>query len=103
MLVGRPFLWNIYPTDDNAHYDKINALFNLMNEKLGLKEDIEVLKNITLSYNGFSDFLDNYDFSEYYEKWKNLSYLWSEYLLSHDSLTKKLLSFIGEKLSKDEK
>lgn len=103
MLVGRPFLWNIYPTDDNAHYDKINALFNLMNEKLGLKEDIEVLKNITLSYNGFSDFLDNYDFSEYYEKWKNLSYLWSEYLLSHDSLTKNLLSFIGEKLSKDEK
>ena len=40
---------------------------------------------------------------EYYEKWKNLSYLWSEYLLSHDSLTKNLLSFIGEKLSKDEK
>lgn len=103
MLVGKPFIWNIYPTDDNAHLDKINALFNLMNEKLGLKDDIEILKNITLSYNGFSDFLENFDFSEYYEKWKNLSYLWSEYLLSHDSLTKNLLSFIGEKLSKDDK
>lgn len=103
MLVGKPFLWNIYPTDDNAHFDKINALFDIMKEKLELKKEIDILRNITLSYNGFSDYLENFDFLDFYDIWKNLSSKWSEYLLSHDSLTNNLLSFIGEKLSKDDK
>ena len=32
MLTGNPFLWHIYPQEENAHFDKINALFDRMDE-----------------------------------------------------------------------
>ncbi len=97
MLSGNPFLWNIYPQEENAHIDKINALFDRMNEFCSDKESVEILRQLTLSYNGDSDFIHDFDFSLFIEKWKHLSEEWRDHLLSLGSLTDNLLAFIREK------
>ena len=97
MLTGNPFLWHIYPQEENAHFDKINALFDRMDEFCSDKESVEILRQLTLSYNGNSDFIHDFDFSSFIEKWKKLSEEWRDYLLSLGSLTDNLLAFIREK------
>ena len=97
MLSGNPFLWHIYPQGDNAHIDKINALFDRMNEFCSDKESVEILRKLTLSYNGDSDFIHDFDFLSFIEKWKHLSEEWRDHLLSLGSLTDNLLAFIREK------
>ncbi len=97
MLTGNPFLWHIYPQEENAHFDKINALFDRMYEFCSDKESVEILRQLTLSYNGNSDFIHDFDLSSFIEKWKKLSEEWRDYLLSLGSLTDNLLAFIREK------
>ena len=97
MLTGNPFLWHIYPQEENAHFDKINALFDRMDEFCSDKESVKILRQLTLSYNGNSDFIHNFDLSSFIEKWKKLSEEWRDYLLSLGSLTDNLLAFIREK------
>ena len=97
MLTGNPFLWHIYSQKENAHKDKIEALFDRMSEVCSSKEDVETLRQITLSYNGFSDYLDSFDIIGFYESWKKLSKEWSEHLISLGSLTDNLISFLKTK------
>ena len=97
MLTGNPFLWHIYPQEENAHIDKINALFDRMNEFCTDKKSVEILRQLTLSYNGASDYIVDFDISSFIEKWKHLSEEWRDHLLSLGSLTDNLLAFIREK------
>ena len=97
MLTGNPFLWHIYPQEENAHKVKIDALFDRMNEVCTNKDDVEKLRNITLSYNGFSDYLDNIDLLDFYDSWKRLSEEWSSHLISLGSLTDNLIEFLKTK------
>lgn len=97
MLTGRPFLWNIYPQDENAHLDKINALFDRMDEVCTDKNSVEILRQLTLSYNGSSDFINNFDINSFIDKWKLITKEWQNHLLSLGSLTDNLLDFIREK------
>nr|WP_178084880.1 elongation factor P maturation arginine rhamnosyltransferase EarP [Rhodoferax aquaticus] len=30
LWAGKPFVWNIYPQDDNAHHDKLNAFLDML-------------------------------------------------------------------------
>ncbi len=98
MLTGNPFLWHIYPQEENAHLAKINALFDRMIEVCSNKEAVDTLRQITLSYNCCSDFIDKFNFSIFYENWKQISKEWSEHLISLGSLTDNLLSFIKTKI-----
>lgn len=97
MLTGNPFLWHIYPQEENAHIDKINALFDRMEEFCTDKDSVNTLRQLTLSYNGISDYINNFDISSFIYKWKLLSEEWREHLLSLGSLTDNLLAFIREK------
>lgn len=97
MLTGKPFLWNIYPQKENAHIDKINALFDRMNEFCTDKESVETLRKITLSYNDNTYFINDFDFYSFMKKWKHLSEEWRDHLLSLGSLTDNLLAFVREK------
>ncbi|MDY6419865.1 MAG: elongation factor P maturation arginine rhamnosyltransferase EarP [Succinivibrio dextrinosolvens] len=97
MLSGNPFLWHIYPQDGNAHKDKIQALFDRMSEVCSSKEDVETLRQITLSYNGFSDYLDSFDLLSFYDRWIKISKEWSEHLISLGSLTDNLITFLKTK------
>lgn len=97
MLTGNPFLWHIYPQEENAHKVKIDALFDRMNEVCTNKDDVERLRKITLSYNGFSDYLNNIDLLDFYDSWKRLSEEWSSHLISLGSLTDNLIEFLKTK------
>lgn len=98
MLSGRPFLWQIYPQTEDTHREKMNALFDRMGEILPGEErdSIEKLRQLNLSYVGYSDFLDEFNFDEFFEEWKKISRIWSDYLISLGSLTKNLIDFIEE-------
>ena len=98
MLTGNPFLWHIYPQKENAHETKINALFDRMSEICSDKEAVEKLRQITLSYNGFSDYLDNVDLIDFYDNWKKLSEEWADHLISLGSLTDNLIIFLKTKV-----
>ena len=97
MLTGNPFLWHIYPQEEDVHKDKIEALFDRMSEVCSSKKDVEILRQLTLSYNGFSDYLDSFDLLGFYENWKKLSKEWSDHLISLGSLTDNLISFLKTK------
>ena len=97
MLTGNPFLWHIYPQEEDVHKDKIEALFDRMSEVCSSKKDVEILRQLTLSYNGFSDYLDSFDLLGFYENWKKLSKEWSEHLISLGSLTDNLITFLKTK------
>ncbi|MGN1281957.1 MAG: elongation factor P maturation arginine rhamnosyltransferase EarP [Succinivibrio sp.] len=97
MLCARPFLWNIYPQEENAHKDKINALFDVMNRKCSQKDSVEKLRLLTLSYNNFSDYLSSFDLNSFMDSWKILSEEWSYNLIRNKSLTNNLLEFIKTK------
>ncbi|WP_406017260.1 elongation factor P maturation arginine rhamnosyltransferase EarP [Succinivibrio sp.] len=97
MLTGNPFLWHIYPQEEDVHKDKIDALFDRMSEVCSSKKDVEILRQLTLSYNGFSDYLDSFDLLSFYENWKKLSKEWSEHLISLGSLTDNLITFLKTK------
>ena len=48
---------------------QINSFQSLENAKqyVNTKKEIDILRNITLSYNGFSDYLENFDFLDFYD------------------------------------
>ncbi len=99
MIIGKPFLWNIYPQDGNYHENKINALFDRMNEFCDDKNSVEILRNITLSYNGLSDYLKNFDFKDFFEDWKKISLQWSLHIQSLGNLTDNFLEFLYKKVN----
>ena len=99
MLCGKPFLWHIYPQDENAHIVKLNALFDRMIDELPatLHQDIEIIRAFNLEYNGVKT---NYKFPsiiEFLPRWIHVTHAWSEHLFSLGSLTTNLKQFIQSK------
>ena len=37
LWAGKPFLWHIYPQDDGAHLDKLNAFLDCLQVPVGLR------------------------------------------------------------------
>ncbi len=99
MIIGKPFLWNIYPQDGNYHENKINALFDRMSEFCDDKDSVEILRNVTLSYNGLSDYLNHFDFEDFFEDWKRISLQWSRHIQSLGNLTDNFLHFLYKKVN----
>ena len=99
MLIGKPFLWNIYPQKDNYHITKIEALFDLMKIYCTNKQAVEKLRSITLFYNGADINIDQFDICYFCKEWKDLSKEWSNHLISLGSLTDNLIAFLKEKIN----
>lgn len=112
MHTGHPFLWQIYPQDENAHIVKLNAFLDCMERTLKVQEPslsdlkgrMELLRRTMLSYNealpqgevdpfGAPDFLAH--FSAYCGP---LFIAWARYLCQQPTLTERLSSFILSKL-----
>ena len=99
MLIGKPFLWNIYPQKDNYHITKIEALFDLMKIYCTNKQAVEKLRSITLFYNGADINIDQFNICYFCKEWKDLSKEWSNHLISLGSLTDNLIAFLKEKIN----
>ena len=69
-----------------------------MREFLPNIETINQAESLNLSYNLYSNALDDFDFDNFYESWSQLSLQWSAHLQSLGSLTENLSVFIENKL-----
>ncbi|MBR1612753.1 MAG: elongation factor P maturation arginine rhamnosyltransferase EarP [Succinivibrio sp.] len=98
MLTGRPFLWHIYFQEENAHKDKINALFDRMKEVVDDNEGIEIFREINLNYNNFGNKKILKDLHLNITRIEKICKKWQQHLLSLGSLSDNLLTFIREKI-----
>lgn len=86
LLLGKPFLWHIYPQTENTHLIKLNSF---LDKYCG---EWEELKKSFLGYNSSED---NYEyFFENLKQIKEYNKKYSEYLLKNCNLINKLNNFI---------
>ena len=86
LLLAKPFLWHIYPQDENAHIIKLESFL----EKYcpNNKELKETFINYNTGKDDFSYFFDNLEeIQKYNEKY-------ADYLIQNCNLIKKLINFI---------
>ena len=86
LLLAKPFLWHIYPQDENAHIIKLESFL----EKYcpNNKELKETFINYNINKDDFSYFFDNlHEIKKYNEKY-------SDYLIENCNLIDKLINFI---------
>ena len=86
LLLGKPFLWHIYPQDENTHIIKLESFL----EKYcpNNKELKETFINYNINKDDFSYFFKNLDeIKKYNEKY-------SDYLIENCNLMNKLINFI---------
>ncbi len=86
LLLAKPFLWHIYPQDENAHIVKLESFL----EKYcpNNKELKETFINYNIGKDDFSYFFKNLDvIKKYNEKYTN-------YLIENCNLMNKLINFI---------
>ena len=86
LLLAKPFLWHIYPQDENTHIIKLESFL----EKYcpNNKELKETFINYNINKDDFSYFFDNLDeIKKYNEKY-------ADYLIKNCNLIDKLINFI---------
>lgn len=84
---AKPFIWHIYPTDDGAHLQKLQAFLKVYSQS-------ECLNQWMLDWN--TQNLDGLAWQDLLSDWSNLNQTalnWSEHLKSLGELSANLLSF----------
>ena len=86
LLLGKPFLWHIYPQDENTHIKKLESFL----EKYcsNNKELKETFINYNINKDDFSYFFKNFKEIEKYNK------NYANYLIKNCNLMEKLINFI---------
>ena len=86
LLLGKPFLWHIYPQDENTHIKKLESFL----EKYcsNNKELKQTFINYNINKNDFSYFFKNFKEIEKYNK------NYANYLIKNCNLMEKLINFI---------
>ncbi len=86
LLLAKPFLWHIYPQDENAHIIKLESFL----EKYcpNNKELKETFINYNINKDDFSYFFKNLDEIKKYNK------KYTDYLIENCNLMNKLINFI---------
>ena len=112
MHTGHPFLWQIYPQEEQAHIVKLQAFLDCMERTLrtqGTVTDLEsrmaLLRTTMLSYNealpaGTEDPLSRPDFlALFLERCAPVFSAWARYLCAQPTLSARLTRFILSKLT----
>ncbi|WP_339002326.1 elongation factor P maturation arginine rhamnosyltransferase EarP [Fusobacterium animalis] len=86
LLLGKPFLWHIYPQDENTHIEKLESFL----EKYcsNNKELKQTFINYNINKDDFSYFFKNFKEIEKYNK------NYANYLIKNCDLMEKLINFI---------
>ncbi len=97
---GRPFLWQIYPQDEDAHLVKLQAFWQLMStygtaEMEELQQTAAKLQELMLFYNG-SGALPALDFDRFERQWRRLCFNFQQYLHTLPLLSDSLLAFVQQ-------
>ncbi|MDO4689745.1 MAG: elongation factor P maturation arginine rhamnosyltransferase EarP [Fusobacterium sp.] len=86
LLLGKPFLWHIYPQKENVHMIKLKSF---LDKYYGNWEE---LKDVFIKYN-----LNNDDYEYFFKNYDKISYYnqeCSKYLLENCNLVEKLNNFL---------
>jgi uncharacterized repeat protein (TIGR03837 family) len=87
---GRPFIWHIYPQDENLHHVKLRAFL------ARYSPDIDSLNQFALSWNGVCGWSDPWPaISADLPRIAVRSAEWHEQMLAHGDLAHNLLKFAG--------
>ncbi|KFI06515.1 elongation factor P maturation arginine rhamnosyltransferase EarP [Massilia sp. BSC265] len=93
---GRPFVWHIYPQDENLHHKKLRAFLDRYARGPGL----EALEHLSLGWNGAIDIgsmsVAWQDLRAELERIAIRAEEWRREVLAHGDLTTKLLDFTRE-------
>ncbi|TWI62467.1 putative repeat protein (TIGR03837 family) [Pseudoduganella lurida] len=91
----RPFVWHIYPQEENLHHQKLRAFIGRY------AADLPALAEFTLQWNGVTAVDDN----DWTSAWQNLhdnldaiainTHRWQKQMLDHGDLATHLLAFAG--------
>jgi uncharacterized repeat protein (TIGR03837 family) len=97
-LAGKPLIWQIYPTKDYAHAEKLSCFYNLYSKGLG-PDCKSALWNCWLAWNGFDSVV------KFSEIWISLlphlaelnihAIKWQRQLLNGRELVKEVLTWYG--------
>ena len=94
MLSGKPFLWQIYVQEDNAHILKLMSFFDRLEEVVKPSVTFLTLKDLMLAYNDAHEvpLIDSYD--EFEQNINEIFKLWSIHLQNLGSLSDNLCDFL---------
>lgn len=91
LWAGKPVVWQIYPQQDNAHHDKLNAFLNL------LQAD-ETLRQFHAAWNGVMDTAGTLPTPlTHLKQWTQTVQFWRHQLLKMDDLATQLSLFVLKK------
>jgi uncharacterized repeat protein (TIGR03837 family) len=91
LWAGQPFIWNIYPQDDDAHHPKLDAFLNM----LGADASLRHLYRQWNSVEGTD--CSNIFLPEPLEAWRRIATEARTRLLKMDDLVTQLIHFVSKK------
>ena len=95
---GKPFIWHIYPTDDQAHWDKLNAFFNVYSKQLSapakdaLIEFNQAWNHQSVNHQAWLNLIQNQTVLNQHAE------AWIQYLENLGELTSNLVKFVKSKV-----
>ena len=102
IMTGKPFIWQIYKQDENAHVDKLKAFLSIYTQNTDDEDLKEIIFDAFLEFNECTEKkqIINLQFENYmieYAKLYELSSKFRDSLIANNSLANNLLNFIKEK------
>ncbi len=91
LWAGKPFVWQIYPQDDNAHHDKLEAFLDMLGADATLRNLHHIWNNVTPTTGGRPWLRPNLD------AWQAITHTARERLLQMDDLASQLIAFVWKK------
>lgn len=120
MHTGHPFLWHIYPQDENAHLTKLQSFLQRMEhiclndipqiienhhscpylaiDKATISKACQVIYQTMMDYNSQDHFAKDFNLDEFEQLCKPIYYNFACYLCDQTDLTESLNQFIHSKL-----
>ncbi len=99
-LAGKPFVWNIYPTQDNAHWEKLHAFFKLYAEGLS-PNAAKAIWSVWCFWNRMPIDSDNAELcvlnvAAHWHEWVEHAQLWRKHLMQLPDLGDETLKWIAQ-------
>ncbi|GAC1377302.1 MAG: elongation factor P maturation arginine rhamnosyltransferase EarP [Aquirhabdus sp.] len=95
---GKPFIWQIYPQDDDAHIIKLNAFMDVV----ATVNQNNSWRKMMLTWNKPHDENSWTEALTKLNDWRNMSQEWQAHLTAQPSLTTKLMKFFQLKHSQSD-
>lgn len=98
LLIGIPFLWNIYEQDEMLHINKLEAFLKQFKEYF--TDDYNLYYELSLSFNLNNNFGDS--FLEFIEKRHSSFEDYKKFVINNCNLVEKLLYFIDSRTNQNQ-